>query len=160
MCLFDPMDYSPPVSSVHGILQARMLEYVAISSSKGSSWSRNGTCLSCIGRQILYHWATGIVFKFLLCFYISPIDKHSKNCLLIEEHVKPPLLYPVIDETWLLPWGTCHTSMCTACKMTVKAPTVLKLSSQGISAFQSQRRTVPKNVQTTVQLRSVHTLPR
>ena len=35
--LCDPMDYSPPGSSVHGILQARELEWVAISSSKGSS---------------------------------------------------------------------------------------------------------------------------
>ena len=37
LTLCDPMDCSPPGSSVHGILQARMLEYVAISSSKGSS---------------------------------------------------------------------------------------------------------------------------
>ena len=36
--LCDPMDYSPPGSSVHGISQARILEWVAISSSKGSSW--------------------------------------------------------------------------------------------------------------------------
>ena len=35
--LCDPMDYSPPGSSVHGILQARILEWVAMSSSRGSS---------------------------------------------------------------------------------------------------------------------------
>ena len=35
--LCDPMDYSPPGSSVHGIMQARILEWVAISSSRGSS---------------------------------------------------------------------------------------------------------------------------
>ena len=48
-------------SSVHGVSQARMLEWVAISFSRGSSQSRDGTCVSCIyctGRQILYHWAT------------------------------------------------------------------------------------------------------
>ena len=59
--LCEPMDCSPPGSSVHGILQARILEWVAISSSKGSSWSRDWTrvsCASCIGRQVLYHWAT------------------------------------------------------------------------------------------------------
>ena len=41
---------------------AKILEWVAISSSRGSSWPRNWThvsCVSCIGRQILYHWATG-----------------------------------------------------------------------------------------------------
>ena len=36
--LGDPMDYSPPGSSVHGILQARILEWVAMLSSRGSSW--------------------------------------------------------------------------------------------------------------------------
>ena len=39
MCptLWDPMDYSPPGSSIHGILQVRILEWIAISSSRGSS---------------------------------------------------------------------------------------------------------------------------
>ena len=46
--LCDPIDYSPLGCSVHGILQARMLEWVAISSSWGSSWSRDPTCISCI----------------------------------------------------------------------------------------------------------------
>ena len=37
LTLFDPVDYSPPGSSVHGILQARILEWVAMPSSRGSS---------------------------------------------------------------------------------------------------------------------------
>jgi len=57
LTLWDPMDCNPPGSSVHGILQARTLEWVAISSSKGSSWPRDRTCLFYIDRQILYHWA-------------------------------------------------------------------------------------------------------
>ena len=44
--LCDPMDGSPPGSSVHGILQARILEWVAISFSKGSSQPRDWICLS------------------------------------------------------------------------------------------------------------------
>ena len=48
--------YSPG-TSVHGIFQARMLESVAISCSRGSSWMRDQTCVSCIGRWILYHGA-------------------------------------------------------------------------------------------------------
>ena len=52
------MDYSLPGSFVHGISQARILEWVAISFSRGSSWPRNRTQISCTGRQILYHWAT------------------------------------------------------------------------------------------------------
>ena len=46
--LWDPMDYSPPGSSVHGILQARTLEWVAVPSSRRSSRPRNWTQVSCI----------------------------------------------------------------------------------------------------------------
>ena len=53
--LCDPLDCSPPGSSGHGILQAGILEPVAISFSRGSSWPRDRTrvsCVSCVGRQI------------------------------------------------------------------------------------------------------------
>ena len=53
--LCNPMDCSLPGSSVHGILQARILERVAISFSMGSSWPRDWTPVPCIGRWILYH---------------------------------------------------------------------------------------------------------
>ena len=56
--LCDPMDCSLPGSSVHGISQERILEWVAISFSRWSCWPRDWTWVSCIGRQILYHWAT------------------------------------------------------------------------------------------------------
>ena len=65
--LCDPMDYSPPGSSVHGIIPARILEWVAISSSRGPSRPRRWTwvsCGSCGGRRILYHrtsWKSPIV---------------------------------------------------------------------------------------------------
>ena len=45
--LWDPMDCSPPGSSVHGIFQARVLEWVAISFSRGSSQPRDWTRVSC-----------------------------------------------------------------------------------------------------------------
>ena len=54
----DPLDYSSPNSSVCGIYQARILEWVASSSSSWSSQSRTWTCFSCISRQILYYWAS------------------------------------------------------------------------------------------------------
>ena len=56
--LCDPIDYSPPGSSVLGILQTRILEWVAMSSSRGSSQSRGWTCLSCIMGGFFTHWAT------------------------------------------------------------------------------------------------------
>ena len=54
----NPMVYSLPGSSVHGISQARILEWVVISFSRGSSWSREWTHVSCIYTQVLYHWVT------------------------------------------------------------------------------------------------------
>ena len=56
-----PVDCSPPGSSFHGISKARILEWVAISSSRESSRPRDQTWVSYgsrIGRRILYHWAT------------------------------------------------------------------------------------------------------
>ena len=58
----DPMDCSLPGSTVHGIFQARILEWVAISYSRGSFGPKDRThvsCVSCIGRRILYHCANG-----------------------------------------------------------------------------------------------------
>ena len=46
--LRDPMDHSPPDSSVHGILQARILEWVAMPPSRGCSQPRDRTLVSCI----------------------------------------------------------------------------------------------------------------
>ena len=56
--LCNPIDYSLPDSSVHGILQARTLEWVAISSSRGSSWPRDRTQIPCIAGRRFTLWAT------------------------------------------------------------------------------------------------------
>ena len=48
MTLCEPMDYSLPRSSVHGFLQARILNWVAMFFSSGSSWPRNRNFISCI----------------------------------------------------------------------------------------------------------------
>ena len=55
--LCDPMDCSLPCSSVHGIFQARVLEGVAISFSRGSSWPRDRTPVSCIVGRFFTLWA-------------------------------------------------------------------------------------------------------
>ena len=59
----------------HGSIPARILEWAAISSSRGSSQPRDGSCVSCIGRQIFFfffnHWATSVrpvqYFIFTIC---------------------------------------------------------------------------------------------
>ena len=58
LTLCHPMDCSPPGSSVHGILQARILEWVAISFSGGSSQSRDWTWVSSIAGRFFTIWAT------------------------------------------------------------------------------------------------------
>ena len=59
--LCDPMDCSPPGSSVHGVLQARILEWVVMPSSRGSSQPRDRTCI--------LHWQ---VISLLLSCQGSP----------------------------------------------------------------------------------------
>ena len=66
-------------SSVHGLLQARILEWVAISFSRGSSLLRDRTCVSCIGRGILYHLATwedwdGLTGVLNTCFLLAALS--------------------------------------------------------------------------------------
>ena len=56
--LCNPVDCSPPGSSVHGFSQARIPEWVAISFSKGSFWTRHGTRVSCIAGRFFTIWAT------------------------------------------------------------------------------------------------------
>ena len=82
--LCNPVDCSRPGSSVHGVSQARKLEWVAISFFRGSSQPRDWTqvsCVSCISRQILDHWATWEALKPSLALwmwmeYLCPSTVH------------------------------------------------------------------------------------
>ena len=71
--LCDPIDYSPPDSFFHSILQAIILEWVAISFSGGSSWPRLWTWVSYIAGRCFTVWATReaqtTVFGFLYSFH-------------------------------------------------------------------------------------------
>ena len=64
--LCDPMDCNPPGSSVHGILQARIFEWVAITFSRGSTWSKVWTWVSHITDRFCTVWVTKL----------SPISCH------------------------------------------------------------------------------------
>ena len=93
-----PNRLQPSSLSVHGISRARILEWVAISISMGSSWSRDWTCISwvtCVGRWILYQWATSealtvgqkhltqnIFYNRLLnisCNWLNPLPRVEKT---------------------------------------------------------------------------------
>ena len=84
--LCDPMNYSLPGSSVHGILQARILEWVSMPSSRGSSWPRDQTCVSYIEGRF---------------FPIEPPERHSKIWLRSKRKGKP-VICSNRDEPWEL----------------------------------------------------------
>ena len=60
--LCDSMNCSPSGSSIHGVLQARILEWIAIPFSRGSSWPRDRTQVSFIAGRFFTIWATGKIF--------------------------------------------------------------------------------------------------
>ena len=85
----NPMDHSPPGSSVYGISQARILEQLAISFSRGSSRPRFWThvsCVSCIGRQF---------------FTTLPQCKGTSSQIYFDEHVIEPNLWLTSNEDTL-----------------------------------------------------------
>ena len=86
------MDFSLPGSSGHEILQARILEWIAISFSRGSSQPRDWThvsYVSCIGRQILHHCHPGspptpaVTYSAPSTLASSLLLEHAKNLLLV-----------------------------------------------------------------------------
>ena len=74
--LCDPEDCSPPGSSVCGILQARILQWVAIPFSRGSSWLRGQTWVSCIAGRFFTIWATRETYLIGLLAKVFP-NKHK-----------------------------------------------------------------------------------
>ena len=78
LTLCNPMDCSPLGSSVYWTQQARILEWAAIPFSRGSSPLRNRTRVSCMGRQILYTWATWEAYdSYTMLYIVIPNSMHS-----------------------------------------------------------------------------------
>ena len=108
--LCNPMKCSPPGFSVHGISQARILEWVVIFFSRRSFWPRDQIHMSCIGRRILYCWATRKEFlkksgfnNHLLKFWLPGLccPKAYMSQLL-------PHLFGAISQSYL----TCRVLAC------------------------------------------------
>ena len=93
------MDYSPPVSSVHGVFLERILEWVALPFSRGSSWPRNRThfscpfkvntgvtsevCLLCYGYSFLHRYFNAILLPIILIFSLQSVLKKGFIYLFI-----------------------------------------------------------------------------
>ena len=71
------MDGSPQGSSAQGISQASILDWIAIFYSRGSSQPKNQTCVSCIGRWILYHCTTREVLFQVANSYLPAMSSHG-----------------------------------------------------------------------------------
>ena len=103
LTLYDPVDCSLPGSSIHGIFQARILKWVAISSSSGSSWQRDWTRISCS----LPLSQLGSLYKLYLW---------EKQRLLIQSLLQqgswPPSLVFRETERQAGEWGTREGFMC------------------------------------------------
>ena len=83
--LCDPIDYSPPASSIHGILQAKILEWVAMPSSRGFSPCRDRPCL-----LFLMHWQAASL-------PLAPPGKHCCcSCSVAVPSFPPALIFPSI----------------------------------------------------------------
>ena len=98
------MDCSPPASSLHGISQARILEWVAISFSRGSSQARDQTCISCLasGFLTLSHLGSPLHLMQLLLLLILSRSSRVRLCETPETaaHQAPPSLGFSRQEHW------------------------------------------------------------
>ena len=112
-----PIDYSPSGSSVHGIFQTRILEWVAISSSRGSSWLKDQTCISCIffiGRWFFTNCTTweAPIYNWLITYlkyieYCGDSSIITLNFMLSTHTHTCACIYPT--PTGMLTWGCAHT---------------------------------------------------
>ena len=124
--LCDPMDCSAPGSSVHGIFQGRILEWVAVSFSRASSSPRDWTWVSCVEGRFFNNWATREVTKlcsmgtvlFLICFLESVLIAAVLDHLEFSgQTVNWPYIYIYMLTVCvyiyiILPCYTCFSSVC------------------------------------------------
>ena len=111
--LCDPMDCSPPGSSVHRILQARILEWGAISFSGWSSWPRDQTHVSCVAGGffffflILSHLGSPAVFLPACFSFLPKWRRKGPNLWSCEVFMRGKSFWHQADGAWValaLPW--------------------------------------------------------
>ena len=108
-----PLDCSPPGSSVHGIFQARILEWIAISPSRWCSCPRDGIrvfCVSCIDRWILYHWVTWETIIIIIITFIVSQPFHPKTLGTWPHHLALLSLRPKVEGLGRVEWLPCLKS--------------------------------------------------
>ena len=112
--LYNPTDWRPPGSSVHGILQARAMEWILIPFSRGSSWPRDQTWVSCIAGRFFTIWATGKPYlgnrHGLIWCWISCLGNRSRSFYYLWGCTKVLNFTLFVDyESYLISWGFLPT---------------------------------------------------
>ena len=121
--LCDPMDCSPQCSAVHGILQATILEWVAIPFSRGSSWPRDLSRVSYIAGRFFIVRATGMwetishfstmsfIFPYSLKMHLMKVRSETLSCDLglIPGHSTTPATGGVFVRSWPFLKGRAHS---------------------------------------------------
>ena len=137
--LCDLLGCSPPVSSVHGVSQARIREWVAMPSSRKSSRLRDQSCVSCIGKRILHHRTTW-----------EASHSYGWSHIRRRESRRIPQILARVSLTWLLfhPGVFSHVYLCSLFKSVsssfqlkrMEPPLISRVSSQ---LLPSQRQEPP-----------------
>ena len=96
---YDPMDCSPPGTSVYGIFQARILKWVAISFSRVSFWSKDQTLVSWIASGFFTNWDTREAL-FTVYLSIIPFNRWIKRCRDTEN----AMAMHSSTLAWKIPW--------------------------------------------------------
>ena len=141
--LHDPIDGSPPGSPVPGILQPRTLEWVAISFSNAWKWKVKGKSLSCV-RLFTTPWTAA--------HQAPPPMGFSRQ----EYWSGVPLPSPEFQLSYFKSWKMMLWKCCTQYTSTFGKLSSGHKTGKGPFSFQSQRKAMPKNAQTTTQLHSSH----
>ena len=105
--LCDPMDSSQPGSTVHGIFQARILEWVEISSSRGSSWPMDWTPVSCLLHEQAGSWALAITWEIYTCVCIY-IYIYLFIYLFLYLYLLLVFSPSVVSDSFETPWTETH----------------------------------------------------
>ena len=102
--LCNAMDCSPPTSCLHGIVQARILEWVAISFSRGSSQPRDGTWVSCTGGGFFINWATREAYMYCYLSFVSFILSFSRSLSFPSFFLFLPHLSLLLENFYMWMW--------------------------------------------------------
>ena len=117
----DPVDCSPPDSYVHGTLQARILKWVAVQFSRGSSWPKDQTWVSCIAGRFFTIWATREALILLinrslktLKFYNNEWHYMQRNVLISQVKINTLLSWEESISSIVLVVALLFNNLCTS----------------------------------------------